>query len=238
MAIPVELPRTITRNRGLIKCVLGELTADLGVRGRAAQAGRWALTGSVDSPITRTPAVGCPPTREEVLVEVGADPVGSTAPPGVPTDFCDQTGEARHLLRWLIGETDEIPVDDDNRGRFIGARDDYARTDGEIRDRAFRGLRECDLPNPMDPDQARHPWHWSPGWMNAAWLHDVRDLLTWVLGEDRVSPLSEHAVCLPTVHDLSYEETGLPLVAWTMCPRFEGNPGVSAGMPGYAAGWR
>jgi hypothetical protein len=91
VAIPDELPRTITRNRALIKCVLGELTADLGVCGRAGQAGRWALTGSVNSPITRTSAVGCPPTREEVLAEVGADPVGSTAPPGVPTDFCDQT---------------------------------------------------------------------------------------------------------------------------------------------------
>jgi hypothetical protein len=208
-AIPDELPRAITRNPCLIEAVLAELTADLGVHGRAAQAGRWALTGSVDSPITITPAAGCPPSREEVLAEAAADPVGSTAPPGVPTDFCDQVGEARHLLGWLIGETDEIPIDDDNRGRFIGARDDYARTGEEIRqirDRAFRGLQECDLRDPMDPDQARHPWRWSPSWMNAAWLHGVRDLLTWVLGEGRVSPLSERAVSLPTVYDLSYEE--------------------------------
>ena len=87
-------------------------------------------------------------------------PEGSTAPPGVPTDFCDQLGEARHILRWLIGDTDEIPVDDDNRGRFIGARDDYARTDEQIRqvrDRARRGLEAFDLPDPMDPADAQQP---------------------------------------------------------------------------------
>lgn len=210
VAIPDELPRTITRNRGLIKRVFEELTADLGVQGRAAQAGRWALTGIVDSPITLTPAPGCPPSREEVLAEADADPVGSTAPPHVPTDFCDQIGEGRHVLRWLIAETDEIPVDDDNRGRFIGARDDYARTDEEIRqirDRALRGLKECDLPDPMDPGEAQHPWRWRPNWMNAAWLRGVRDLLTWVLGEDSISPLSKRVVSLPTVYDLSYEET-------------------------------
>ena len=47
--------------------------------------------------------------------------------------------------------------------------------------------------------------------MNAAWLHGVRDLLTWVLGEDPVSPLSERAVSLPTIYDLSYEETAAAL---------------------------
>jgi hypothetical protein len=168
------------------------------------------MTGRVDSPITLTAAAGRPPTREEVLAEADADPVGSTAPPGVPTDFCDQIGEARRLLRWLIAETDDIPIDDDNRGRFIGARDDYARTDEEIRqvrDRALRGLQERDLPDPMDPDEAQHPWRWSSNWMNAAWLRGVRDLLTWVIGENFISPLSERAVSLPTVYDLSYEET-------------------------------
>jgi hypothetical protein len=78
----------------------------------------------------------------------------------VPTDFGDQLREARHTLRWLIGETDEIPVDADNRGRFIGACDDYARTGEqirEVRDKARRGLETCDPPEPMDPADALDP---------------------------------------------------------------------------------
>jgi hypothetical protein len=64
----------------------------------------------------------------------------------VPSDFCDQLRETRAILAWLVGGTDEIPVDDDNRGRLIGARGDYARTDEDIRqalDRAAEpeGLR-------------------------------------------------------------------------------------------------
>ena len=119
-------------------------------------------------------------------------PEGSTAPPGVPTDFCDQLREARHILRWLIGDTDEIPVDDDNRGRFIGARDDYARTDEqirEVRDHARRGLEISDLPDPMDPADAQNPWRWPATWMHAAWLRGVRDLLDWVLGDRPTAPL-------------------------------------------------
>ena len=110
----------------------------------------------------------------------------------MPADFCDQLGEARHILAWLVGDTDEIPVDDDNRGRFIGARDDYARTDEDIRqvrDHARRGLETFDLPEPMDPADARNPWRWDASWMNAAWLRGVRDLLDWVLGERAASPL-------------------------------------------------
>ena len=98
----------------------------------------------------------------------------------MPTDFCDQLREARRVLAWLAGDTDEIPVDDENRGRLIGARDDYARTDEEIRqvrDWALLGLQRSDLPHPMDTRDARHPWAWPAEWMDAAWLRGIRDLL-------------------------------------------------------------
>jgi hypothetical protein len=42
--------------------------------------------------------------------------------------------------------------------------------------------------------------------MNAAWLHGVRDLLDWVLGERAASPLGQRVARLPTVHDLEYED--------------------------------
>ncbi len=189
--------------------MLAQSIREMGADGRTALAWEWALTGTRPSPVTMSLAPGYPPSREEILAEADAEPEGSTAPPGVPTDFCDQLGEARRVLAWLAGGSDEIPVDDGNRGRFVGARDDYARTDDDIRqvrDSALRGLKSCDLPEPMDPDDALHPWRWSAGRMNAAWLHGVRDLLDWVLGERHASPLCERAVGVPTVYDLTYED--------------------------------
>ena len=124
--VPDPLPPAITRPRQHVEAVLAQSLLETGGQGRAALAWTWALTGTRPSPVTLSVAKGSPPSRDEITAEASAPPEGSTAPPGVPTDFCDQLREARHILRWLIGDTDEIPVDDDNRGRFIGARDDYA----------------------------------------------------------------------------------------------------------------
>lgn len=206
--VPDPLPPAIARPRENLDAVLAQSMLDAGGQGRTALAWAWALTGGRPSPVTLAQAPGHPPSRAEIAAEAAAAPEGSTAPPGVPTDFCDQLREARHILRWLIGETDEIPLDDDNRGRFIGARDDYARTDEQIRearDHAKRGLETCDLPEPMDPTDAQNPWRWDATWMNAAWLRGVRDLLDWVLGERGTSPLGQRVVGLPTVLDLDYE---------------------------------
>ena len=181
----------------------------MGTRGRVWQAWRWVLNGDQPSPVTLSPALGQAPSREQILAEAGAGSVGSTAPPGVPSDFCDQIGEVRRLLRWLVGESDEIPVDGDNRGELVGTRGDYARTGEEmreVRDRALRGLETFDLPDPMDPADARNPWRWDPAWMNAAWLQGVRDLLNWVLGEHYVSPLRNRFMVRPPLDNLSIEE--------------------------------
>ena len=183
---------------------------EIGPDGRAALAWQWALTGTRPSPVTLSLAPGRPPSREEILHEAAAEPEGSTAPPGVPSDFCDQLRETRAVLAWLAGDTDEIPVDDDNRSRLIGARGDYARTDDDIRqtlDHALSGLKAFDLPEPMSPSDAQHPWRWDAIWMNAAWLRGVRDILTWVLGETPTSPLCQRTIGLPTTYDLTYEES-------------------------------
>src|ERR1035438_4243665 len=155
--MPDELPTAVTRPRQHVEAVLAQSLIQVGTDGRAALAWEWALTNSRPSPMTLSRPTGHPPSREEILAEADADPEGSTAGPGVPSDYSDQLGEARRVLSWLVGESDEIPVDDDNRGRFIGARDDYAHTDDDIRqvrDHARRGLETCDLPDPMDPADA------------------------------------------------------------------------------------
>jgi hypothetical protein len=207
--VPDPLPPAITRPRQLIQAVIAQNLQETGDQGRAALAWAWALTGGQPSPVTLSVAQGLTPSREQITAEVAAPPQGSTAPPGVPTDFCDQLREARHILRWLTGETDEIPVDDENRGRFIGARDDYARTDDQvrtIRDRATRRLEAFDLPEPMSPTEALSPWQWPATWMNAAWLRGVRDLLDWVLGERMNSPLGQRVAGMPATHDLDRED--------------------------------
>jgi hypothetical protein len=207
--LPDQLSQAIVRPREHVQAVLAQSLAETGPDGRAALAWDWALTGARPSPVTLTLASGRPPSREDILAEAQSEPEGSRAPAGVPADFHDELRETRAILSWLVGGSDEIPVDDDNGGRFIGARGDYARTDDEIRqvrDNALLGLKARDLPDAMPPSLARHPWRWDSAWMNAAWLRGVRDLLTWVLGERDTSPLCDRAVGLPTTYDLTYEE--------------------------------
>jgi hypothetical protein len=208
--VPNPLPPAIARPKEHVEAVLGQSLLEMGEQGRGALAWAWALTGTRPSPVTLSAALGRPPTREEMLAEADADPEGSTAPTGVPSNFWGQLGETRRILAWLAGGSDEIPVDDDNRGRFIGARDDYARTDEEIRqirDHARHGLDTFELPDAMDPAEARHPWRWDVGWMNAAWLRGLCDLLDWVLGDRAASPLSGRTADLLTTYDLTYEES-------------------------------
>jgi hypothetical protein len=152
--IPEQLSPAIAPPRRHVEAVLAQSLHEVGPDGRAALAWQWALTGTRPSPVTLSLAPGRPPSREEILAEAAAEPEGSTAPPGVSTDFCDQLRETRAILAWLAGGTDELPVDDDNRGRLIGARGDYARTDDDIRqtlDHALLGLKAFDLLEPMSP---------------------------------------------------------------------------------------
>jgi hypothetical protein len=228
-SVPDTLPPAITRPRQLVAAVLAQSLLEMSTEGRTALAWDWALTGTRPSPVTLSLPAGHPPSRAEILAEAGATPEGSSALPGIPSDFCDEFREARRVLTWLAGATDEIPLDDENRGRFIGARDDYARTDAdirEVRDNAGRGLDASDLPDPMNPADARPPWQWDADWMNAAWLRGVRDLLDWVLGERAASPLSGQTIHLPAVYDLTYEDSAADDVIQ------QGRPGGIAVDPG------
>ena len=158
--VPEQISAAIARPRPHIEAVLAQSLRETGPDGRTALAWAWALTGSRPSPVTLSLAPGRPPSRPEILAEADAEPAGSTALPGVPADFCDQLRETRSVLAWLAGSSDEIPVDDDHRGRFIGARDDYGRTDDDIRrvrDHALFGLKAGDLAECMSPSDARIP---------------------------------------------------------------------------------
>lgn len=214
--VPDPLSPAIVRPRPHVVAVLAQSTHEAGEDGRASLAWAWALTGTQPSPITLSLAPGRPPSHDELIAEADADSHGSTAPPGVPSDYCDQIGDARRILAWLAGTSDEIPLDDDQRGRFVGAWDDYARTDAEIRqvrDAAARGLAAFDLPETIDPADSANPWRWPHEWMNAAWQRGVRDLLDWVLGQRPDDLLAGRAVELSAYYDLTYEESAASAVA-------------------------
>jgi hypothetical protein len=215
--IPDPLPEAIVRPRQHVQAVCAQSLLEMGTGGRTALAWEWALTGTRPSPVSLSSALGRPPSRDQILDEVEAPREGSTAQPGVPTDYQDQFAETRRVLAWLVGATDEVPVDSENRGQLIGARDDYARTDDDIRrvrDHALRVLRSAKVPAGVGPD---HLSHQDTSQMKTAWLSGVRDQLDWVLGDRPDSPLCHRTVGLPTVYDLTYEENAAGEIAIDGC---------------------
>src|SRR6266851_3460504 len=101
VCVPDQMPPAVTRPRQLVDAVLAQSLSEASINGRAALAWEWALTGTRPSPVTLSLPPGHPPSREEILAEADAEPEGSTAEPGVPSDFCDQLGEARRGLKPL-----------------------------------------------------------------------------------------------------------------------------------------
>jgi hypothetical protein len=206
--IPEPLPEAIVRSRHHVQAVRAQSLLETGTGGRTALAWEWALTGTRPSPVTLSLAPGRPPSRDQILAEAAAPPEGSTAPPGVPADYGDQLAETRRVLSWLVGATDEIPADSEERGRLIGARDDYARTDHDIRQARDHALRGIHTPTEAtDPAAPGGPGRRDASQANAAWLRGVRDQLDWILGDRPDSPLCHRAVGLPTIYDLTYEES-------------------------------
>ena len=209
IAVPDPLPPAIVRPRRHVEAVLGQSLAETGTDGRVALAWAWALTGSRPAPVTLSLGPGRPPSRDQILAEAHADPEGPAAPAGVPGDYWDQIGDVRRVLRWLAGESDEIPLDDQQRGRFIGARDDYARSDAEIRLVLDAAAAAAGSGRVKCPD-ADGVGGLSAGWRQsteAGWESGVRDVLEWVLGHRPTGPLSGFAARMPAVGDLSYEES-------------------------------
>jgi hypothetical protein len=174
----------------------------LGPGGAAARAWQWALTGTCLSPVTARPAPGSPPPRGDLLTEAKTAGTEIVAAFERIYDADPQMAAARRILEWLSGSSDEIPLPEGGRGRFVGARDDYARPDSviaEVLSFARYGLGLCDLPVPLDPMLAAQPWGWDPAWMDAAWLRGTKDLLAWVAGGHDTAPLSGQVAHLPSL---------------------------------------
>ena len=177
--IPDPLPPTVTRPRPLLEAVMAQSLREQGPGSRTASAWQWVLTRHGPSPVSRTPGTGIQPGPDDISAEARYD----TTPPecGWPPwkgarDRDPDRQQARRVLRWLTGAADAIPLLDPGRGRYVGARFHFARTDEEIRTVrgwALHGLREHgDLPADIPIWRAERPWQWPAQWMNAAWQAD------------------------------------------------------------------
>lgn len=220
--IPATLPETVTRPGSLIEAVMAQSLREQGLASRTACAWRWALTGHGPAPVSQAPGTGSLPGPDDIIAEARHD----TTPPecGWPPwrhDPDPDRRQARRVLRWVTGAADAVPLRDPGRGRYVGARLHFARTEDEIRrvrDWALHGLREhSDLPEHMPAWQAEQPWQWPAAWMNAAWLDGTIAYLDWILGERRETPLTfklipiappdlfPSADCPPTADDITGE---------------------------------
>ena len=103
--IPDDLPSTIVRNPRHIETLMsGHITWCRGQRGPAWLAWMWVLTGAVTSPVSMSPPLERSPSRAEVLAERDA-----VAPGAISAETSEQIELARHILAWLVGETEEPP---------------------------------------------------------------------------------------------------------------------------------
>jgi len=193
---PRQLPATVTRRPWtLVGDVMTQSLREQGTASRVAAAWRWIFTGQGTSPIKQSAGPGRPPTAEEIIAEAAHR--GTREECAWPPWLCDPDADrrqARRVLRWLTCASDAIPLSDPNRGRYVGARLHFARTDEEIRrvrGWAAHGIQQHgDLPERMSRWDAEHPWRWPSWWMNAAWLRGTIAWLDWILGDSDLPPLT------------------------------------------------
>ena len=180
--------------------MLKQSLLEQGIGSCTAAAWQWALVGSVPSPIRNAPASGIPPGREEIAAEARHDPRDD--PPGYRrlagplwiSDRDDDRRFARLVLLWLAGIYDLVPLAAPDRGKHVGARLFFARTDDDIRAVRARALNAilADVPEPITAAEAARPWSMAADQMNAFYLNGTLMFLTWVTGDNPVGPLTGH----------------------------------------------
>jgi hypothetical protein len=195
--IPGQLPATITRPRPLIEAVMAQSLREQGPGSRTGAAWRWALTGQGPAPVSDTPGTGQPPGLDEITAEAryGDGTLWKRWPPWRNAfDHDPDRQQARRVLRWVTRAADAIPLLDLDRGRYVGARLYFARTDDELRQVrgwARHGIAQHgDLPADIPRWQAERPWQWPTSWFDAAWLRGTIAYLDWILGDTQVAPVS------------------------------------------------
>lgn len=221
--MPDPLPAAVVRSPRQIGAVMAQSLREQGAGGRTADAWRWALTGDVASPIRQIPAAGIPPDREQIAAEARHDPHDD--PPGYrrlggPLWISDRdTGRrfARLVILWLAGVHDLVPLAAPDRGKYVGARLHFARTDDDIlrvRASALNRVLADPVPEPVSPAQASRPWTMTAGQMNTFYLNGALMFLMWVTGDSKDGPLTGQpaAHTPPDANDVEIELAALDVI--------------------------
>lgn len=222
--VPDPLPPAIVRPPRQVKAVMTQSLRERGTSGQTAAAWQWALTGDVPSPVRQAPATGTPPDRTQIIAEARHDPHDD--PPGYrrlagPLWMSDRHTDrrfARLVLLWLTGAHDLVPLAAADRGKYVGARLYFARTDDDIqqvRTAALSRILADPMPDPISAAQAARPWSMTAAQMNTFYLNGTLMFLLWVTGDTKDSPLTGQppARTPPNADDVEIELASLDIVA-------------------------
>ncbi|HEX6525346.1 MAG TPA: hypothetical protein VF070_35855 [Streptosporangiaceae bacterium] len=221
--VPDPLPPAVARPRRQVKAVMAQSLREQGATSRTAAAWRWALTGDVKSPVRQSPATGIPPDREQITAEARHDPRDDS--PGYrrlagPLWVGDRDLDrrfARLALLWLAGLHDLVPLSAADRGKYVGARLHFARTDDDIlqvRVSVLNRILADPAPEPVSAAQAAGPWTMTAGQMNTFYLNGTLMFLMWIMGDGRDGPLtSERSAHIPPdADDIEIELAALDVI--------------------------
>jgi hypothetical protein len=151
---------------------------------RSARAWAWALGESVTAPVTdRVTAV--PPGRSDIEAEITAADERFFR-----GDQENRADAAAIILRWLIGDDDDVPVEAENPGELVGGFGDVVRSPEQIAGilaLAAEGVqRAAAQGRGLDADADARAF----ARQDAEYLNGVLATLAWVLGERADSPIT------------------------------------------------
>jgi hypothetical protein len=192
---PMRHVRAVREHDAAQSADLSEVAAE----SRSARAWAWALGESATAPVTdRVTAV--PPSRSDIEAEITvADERRWRG------DQDNRADGAAIILRWLIGEDDQVPVSGDNPGQLVGGFGDVVRSPEQIADTlalAAEGLRRAAAQG-RDLDTSADARAFAR--QDAGYLDGVMATLAWVLGERAESPVTRAHSRELTTRDLKVE---------------------------------
>jgi hypothetical protein len=153
---------------------------------RSARAWAWALGESASAPVTDL-VTAMPPSRSDIEAEITAADERR-----FHGDQENRADAAATILRWLIGDDDQVPVSGDNPGQLVGGFGDVVRSPEQIADilaLAAEGLRRAAAQGrDLDLDAGADTRAFAR--QDADYLDGVMATLAWALGEQVESPIT------------------------------------------------
>ena len=158
--------------------------SDAAAESRSARAWAWALGESATAPVTdRVTAV--PPRRSDIEAEITAADERLFR-----GDQENRADAAAIILRWLIGDDDDLPVEAENPGELVGGFGDIVRSPEQIAGilaLAAEGVqRAAAKGRDLDADADARAF----ARQDADYLNGVMATLAWVLGERADPPIT------------------------------------------------